>query len=284
MVSGSTLRHRIALAGTATLIAATVLSYPVHAEEKPLWELGLGVGALAFRDYRGADTTHVYPVAVPYFIYRGKVLQADKEGIKGKLFNQVRLEFNVSVTATTPVRGNAARQGMPDLRPTIELGPSLNVHVWRSADERVKFDVRMPVRAAFTIQSSPRAIGYFFSPNVNMDVKDVPGLPGWNLGMLTGPLFATSRYNEYYYTVAPQYATADRPAYRASAGYAGSQVLASLSKRFPSYWTGAYVRYDTLAGATFESSPLVKSRGYWSAGIGIAWLITHSSRVVEVPD
>jgi len=60
--------------------------------------------------------------------------------------------------------------------------------------------------------------------------------------------------------------------------------LASLSKRFPSYWTGAYVRYDTLAGATFESSPLVKSRGYWSAGIGIAWLISHSSRVVEVPD
>lgn len=281
---GSALKGRAALAAVAGLIVAAVPSCPIRAQGKPLWELGLGVGALAFRDYRGADTTHAYPVVVPYFIYRGKVVQADREGLKGKLFNQVRLEFNVSVNATTPVRDNAARQGMPDLRPTIELGPSLNVHVWRSADERVKFDVRMPVRAAFTIEGSPRAIGYFFTPNANVDIEDAAGLPGWNVGLSTGPLFATSRYNEYYYTVAPQYATADRPAYRAGAGYAGAQMLGSLSKRFPSYWTGAYVRYDTLAGATFESSPLVKSRGYWSAGIGIAWLISHSSRLVAVSD
>ncbi len=273
-----------AFLAAAAAIALTTASLPAHAEEKPLWEFGLGAGILAFRDYRGSDTTHAYPVVVPYFIYRGKALQADKDGIKGKLFNQVRLEFAVSVNATTPVRDNAARDGMPQLRPTIELGPSLNVHVWRSDNERLKLDVRMPVRAAFTIEGSPRAIGYFFTPNVNLDIKDVAGLPGWNLGLLTGPLFATRRYDDYYYTVAPQYATPNRPAYQASAGYAGSQVLTSLSKRYPSFWMGAYVRYDTLAGATFESSPLVKSRGYWSAGIGIAWMISHSARVVEVPD
>ncbi|MDB6090212.1 MAG: putative outer membrane protein [Gammaproteobacteria bacterium] len=279
----SILKLSVGLAGAIALLAFAAPP-PVRAEDKPLWEFGLGVGALAFRDYRGADTSHLYPVAVPYFIYRGRVLQADKEGIKGKLFNQPRLEFNVSVNATTPVHNNAARDGMPDLRPTIEIGPSLNVHVWRSANERVRFDVRMPVRAAFTVQAAPRSIGWFFTPNVNMDVRDVAGLPGWNLGLLTGPLFATSRFNEYYYTVAPQYATTDRPAYRASAGYAGAQVLASLSKRFPSYWVGAYGRYDSLSGATFEDSPLVKSRGYWSAGIGIAWMISHSSRLVPVPD
>jgi MipA family protein len=283
-MNASTLRHRLALAGAATLLAALAAPRAVSAEEKPLWEFGLGLGAIAFRDYRGADTTHAYPVPVPYFIYRGKYLQADRDGLKTKLFNQDRVEINVSMNATTPVRSSAAREGMPDLRPTVEVGPSVDVHVWRSLDQRVKFDVRLPVRAAFTIESSPRSIGWFFTPTLNLDVADAAGLRGWNLGLLTGPLFAPRRYNDYYYTVAPQYATPDRPAYQANGGYAGSQVLASLSKRFRRYWTGAYIRYDTLAGATFEDSPLVKSRDYWSAGIGFAWMIDQSSRLVEVPD
>ncbi|MGH8209550.1 MAG: MipA/OmpV family protein, partial [Steroidobacteraceae bacterium] len=251
--------------------------------ELPLWELGLGLGAVGFRDYRGSDTTHAYPVPVPYFIYRGRYLQADRNGLKSKLFNQDRVELNVSLSATTPVLNNATRQGMPELRPTLEIGPALDVHVWRSASERVKLDVRLPVRAAFTV-GSPGYIGWFSNPNINLDIANAAGFTGWNLGLLTGPLFAARRYDAYYYSVAPQYATLDRPAYQATGGYAGSQMLASLSKRYPKFWTGAYLRYDTLAGAAFESSPLVKSRGYWSAGIGIAWMIGHSSRLVEVPE
>jgi outer membrane scaffolding protein for murein synthesis (MipA/OmpV family) len=222
-------------------------------------------------------------VPVPYFIYRGKYLQADRNGLKSKLFHQDRVELNVSMNATTPVRDNATRRGMPELRPTVEIGPSLDIHVWRSEEQRMRLDVRLPVRAAFTI-GSPGSIGWFFTPNVNLDVANVAGFTGWNLGLLTGPLFAARRYDDYYYSVAPQFARPDRPAYQATGGYAGSQVLGSLSKRYPKFWTGAYVRYDSLAGATFEDSPLVKSRGYWSAGIGIAWMISQSSRSVVVPD
>jgi hypothetical protein len=47
---------------------------------------------------------------------------------------------------------------------------------------------------------------------------------------------------------------------------------------------GAYVRHDSLAGAVFESSPLVKSHDYWSGGIAFAWLIHQSSRMVEEAD
>ena len=250
---------------------------------QPVWELGVGVGAVSFRDYRGSDTTHAYPVAVPYFIYRGRLLRADREGLKTKLLPQDRLRLDFSVHATTPVRDNSARQGMPQLRPTVELGPALDIHAWRSADERMKLDVRLPVRAVTTI-GSPGFIGWFFAPNLNLDIANPAGLTGWNLGLLTGPLFATRRYDQYYYRVAPQYATAQRPAYEATGGYAGTQVLAALTKRYPKFWTGGYVRYDTLAGASFESSPLVKSRSYWSAGIGIAWIIGQSSHLVDVPE
>jgi len=84
--------------------------------------------------------------------------------------------------------------------------------------------------------------------------------------------------------VAPQYATKLRPAYQAVGGYAGTQTAAALSKRFPHFWVGAYVRYDTLSGAAFIDSPLVQSRSYWAGGVGISWMIHRSSTMVEVPD
>jgi outer membrane scaffolding protein for murein synthesis (MipA/OmpV family) len=101
---------------------------------------------------------------------------------------------------------------------------------------------------------------------------------------LSGPLFADHKYDNYFYSVAPQYATVSRPTYQAPGGYAGTQFITALSKRFPKYWVGAYVRYDTLAGASFEDSPLVRRDSYWSAGIGFAWMIAKSAQMVNVPD
>jgi hypothetical protein len=173
---------------------------------------------------------------------------------------------------------------MPDLRSTVELGPSLDLHLWRSADERVKFDVRLPLRAVFTVQARPHSIGAVFAPNASIDIKDVAGFQGWYFGALAGPLFADHRYHDYFYTVAPQFATPARPAYEASAGYSGAQILVALSKRYPSFWLGAYVRHDTLTGAAFESSPLVKRDSYWATGAGIAWIIHQSKRLVNDTD
>jgi outer membrane scaffolding protein for murein synthesis (MipA/OmpV family) len=102
--------------------------------------------------------------------------------------------------------------------------------------------------------------------------------------VLGGPLFAARRYNDYFYTVAPQYATPTRPAYQAPGGYAGAQVLVSLTRRFRSFWVGAYARHDTLAGASFAESPLVRQDSYWSTGVAFAWIIAQSSHMVESED
>jgi outer membrane scaffolding protein for murein synthesis (MipA/OmpV family) len=280
----SNILRRLGFVAALAPVASLLSPQWAWAAQEPLWEFGLGVGAVAFMDYRGADTAHAYPLPVPYFIYRGKFLHADREGLKGRLFDHGPVELNISLNATAPVRENATRRGMPDLRPTVEIGPSLNCRVWRSADARVKVDVRLPVRAAFTIESSPQMIGLFFAPHVNVDVANVGGKAGWSLGLLAGPLLADKRYHDYFYTVPPQFATADRPAYQARGGYSGSQMLASLSKRYPSYWVGAYVRHDVLAGAMFSASPLVKRNGYWSAGVAVAWMIGKSSRLVEAEE
>jgi len=265
-------------------VLATAVTSPARSDQKPLWEFGLGAGMFVFNDYRGSNTTHAYPIPVPYFVYRGEIFKSDQEGLRGRLFHLDRVELNLSISGTTPVRNDSARHGMPDLRPTLEMGGSLNVHVWRSSDERFKLDLRLPARMAITVEASPRMIGVFVEPHINLDIAQFRGSEGWKLGLLAGPLFADRRYNDYFYTVSPQYATADRPAYEAHGGYAGTQTLVSLTRRFPGHWCGFFVRHDTLGGASFASSPLVKTNSYWSGGFGVIWVIRRSSRNVESDD
>jgi MipA family protein len=274
-------RRLLLIAALLTILSAGATT---RADEKPLWEAGLGVGVVAFNDYRGADTTHVYPLPVPYFIYRGEILKSDSDGLRGKFFSRNWIEFTLSVNGTTPVHNSSAREGMPDLKSTLELGGALNVHMWRSGDGRARLDLRLPVRGAITLEASPQFIGGFFAPNINLDLAQQKGTQGWKLGMLAGPLFANRKYNEYFYSVAPQYATAQRPEYEAHGGYAGAQALVSLTRRYPKYWFGGYLRHDFLDGASFTDSPLVKTHDYWSGGLAITWIIGQSTRTLESED
>jgi len=271
---------------TALVLALSAPWLPAYSDQFPLWEFGLGVGGLVFNDYRGASSVHGYPVPVPYFIYRGNILRADRDGVHGRFLNQRYLEFDISLNATAPVfsRSSAPRAGMPNLDPTLELGPSLQWHLWRGADERLRLDVRTPVRNAITVASPPRSIGWVFAPNLSLDYRPIGRAAGWNVGVLGGPLYAQRRYDEYFYTVAPQYATPTRPAYEAPGGYGGAQLLVALTKRFPNYWIGAYLRHDWLQGAVFIDSPLVQQRSYWAGGVAIVWMIRASSRMVDSDD
>jgi len=253
------------------------------AGEKPLWEIGAGVTALYFPDYPGSDQSGAYVLPFPYFVYRGDFFKADRDGIRGIFVDSHRIELNLSVGASLPVNSdqNRARQGMPDLQPTVEIGPALDIHLWRTDDRRYKLDLRLPVRIAVTVSGGMEDIGWVFSPRINLDIVDVAGLPGWNMGLLAGPMFGSERSHEHFYSVAPQYATADRPAFDAEGGYSGSQFLIALSKRYPNYWIGAFVRWDTLSGAAFAASPLVRQDYSFSAGIGIGWILGESSTRVE---
>ena len=262
-----------------------MLCNAVHAEEKPLWEVGLGAGVLSFPDYRGADRRQTYVFPVPYFVYRGEFFKADRNGVRGIFFNSDRVDLNVSVSASAPVDSsdNPTRAGMPDLKPTVEIGPSLDITLWRSATHGMKLDLRLPMRAGITIESNPQYIGWLFSPRVNLDIADAVG-PGWNLGLLAGPLYGDRKQHRYFYSVAPEFATPDRPAYEARSGYGGMQFITAVSKRFPSFWLGGFVRSDTLQGAVFEDSPLVKRKNYLAGGIAFSWILGESSRKVQATD
>lgn len=272
---------RAAVAALLVLAAA-----PAAAGEQPLWELGAGVAAVALPDYRGSDEGRDYALPLPYVVYRGEFLKADRHGIRGELLEAQRLGLNVSVAASLPVDSsrNEARAGMPDLHPSLELGPAVEIALWRSAGGRDALELRLPLRAAFSLESSPDFVGWVFTPNLNLDLPGHGRAAGWNFGLLTGPVYGNRRQHEYYYGVAPQFATAARPAYAARGGYGGWQFLASASRRLRDFWVGAFVRADTLDGAVFGASPLVKRDTYVAAGAGIAWILGVSRERVQAHD
>ena len=274
-MTARTARRVLALAALAGS-----LSPAVQAREEPLWEAGFGGVALELPDYRGASRSRTYALPLPFFVYRGEVFKADREGVRGILFDSERVELQLSVGASLPVDSDRSplREGMESLSPAVEIGPSLEVHLWRSRTSGAKVDLRLPLRAAVTVESHPKYIGVQFFPHLNVDLEDVPGLTGWNVGMLAGPVFTDRRYNDYFYSVGEGDATASRPAYAAKGGYGGMQFILGASRRIERWWLGAYVRYDTLRGAAFEPSPLVDSRRYVAGGIGLSWVFAQSDR------
>ena len=251
---------------------------------RPLWELGLGVAGLRLPDYLGSDQSRFYALPLPYIVYRGTWLKADRGGARALLFDSQRVKVDVSVAASTPTRSNrnGARAGMPDLKGTFEIGPNLNVTLASSANDRWKLDLRLPVRGAVSVERSPKFVGTTFSPNLNLDVGSLAG--GWNLGMLTGPVFADRKFHTYYYGVDAPYATADRPAYQARGGYAGWRAVAATSRRFGNMWVGGFVRYDNLRGAAFDDSPLVRRTSALTFGLGVSWVLATSSELVSAAD
>jgi outer membrane scaffolding protein for murein synthesis (MipA/OmpV family) len=251
---------------------------------EPLWELGLGVAAVRFPDYRGSDQSSAYVLPLPFVAYRGRFLRADRDGARAILFAGRRIVADVSLSASVPTdsKDNDARRGMRDLPGTFEIGPNLNVELWQSADRRYKLDVRLPVREAITLERSPRAIGVTFSPNLNLDIRNFAGR--WNLGLLGGPLYADRRYHQHFYGVSPEFATATRPAYSAPGGYAGWRAVTAFSRRLGNAWLGGFVRYDDLDGASFASSPLVRRERSFTAGFGISWIFAVSKQRVAIDE
>jgi len=249
----------------------------------PLWELGLGAAALSLPDYRGSDQSRTYLLPLPYVVYRGDWLRADRDGARALLLQTERVKVDVSLAASVPTRSrdNAARVGMPNLPGTVEIGPNLNLGLFESAGRGARLDLRLPVRAAISIERSPDVIGTTFSPNLNLDLR---GLGGWNVGVLGGPLFGDRRYHAHFYGVDPAYATPQRPAYQARGGYAGWQALTAISRRMGKLWIGAFLRYDSLRGAVIADSPLVRRDHEVTAGIGVSWVFATSGQLVSTDE
>lgn len=269
---------------TRTLIGAAlcagVIGIEAHADdigerthELPRWELGIGVGGVYLPDYRGSDEQGGYLVPWPFAAYRGERITLDREGFQGRLFGSPHVKIVASLGVSTPVKSdkNVARADMPDLDFAFEAGPMLEVDLWRSpSHERIAF--QLPLRGVIVTDFSSdfTGAGWLLAPRLTWYAPYF--FRHYDVEATVGPLFGSNEYHDYYYRVDPQYATAQRPAYDARAGYSGARFTLGGSRRFGKIWSGVYLRYDNLAGAVFGDSPLVRADNALTIGGGIAYI------------
>ncbi len=247
-------------------------------EALPLWELGAVGGVVSTPAYPGAARQSTRALALPFLIYRGKVVRADQSGINARLLNSDVLEADIGLAASLPARSNdvAARAGMPDLGTLLEFGPRLKV---RLADPtpttRLRLD--LPLRAVMEMRGGVRHQGYTFEPKLVAEMRDPGGK--WNADASAGVVFGDRRINAYFYEVRPAFATPERPAYDAAAGLMltrvgiyGSRLVNADVRIF------GFMRYESYAGAANRASSLMKRSTGASAGFGLAWTLRRSAQ------
>lgn len=246
---------------------------------KPLWEAGAGLVGFHQPHYLGSDQTRNIALPIPYLIYRGERFRADRSGLRGILFDNQRLELDVSFSGSLPVdsENNDLREDMPDLRPIIEMGPSLVWHVLPKKPNRT-LKLMLPYRAAFSIGGDDtRAQGWVSSPELRYSYFT----NGSRLRLSIGALLSGDRLQNYFYGVEQQYATSERPFYDADTGLSAYTASASFRQRRGNIIWGAFMNYYDLSDAENRSSPLLVKDDNFTVGLRISWVFAKSSTLVD---
>lgn len=260
-------------------LVAAILAVPAFAQDAPalpLWEAGIGAGWIDTPAYPGADAQSHRGLVLPFLIYRGEVLRSDQQGIGARLLHSDTAEFDIGFSASLPAHSNdvAARAGMPDLGTLIEFGPRLKVNLF-DVDARSGLRAELPLRAVMEVKGGVRRQGWTVEPRLVYATREEAGKWTWEAQL--GAVFGDERINRYFYEVAPQFATANRPAYAA-----GSGLMLVRTGLFGSYRinrdlrTFAFTRYETYAGAANRDSPLMKKTTGFSLGLGLAYTLGRS--------
>jgi len=255
----------------------------VQAAREPLWEVALGGGALTLPDYRGAGQSngYVYPFVLPY--YRGDVLKSDENGIRGLFFESERIKLDVSLDGTVPASSSddPARRGMDDLDPTFQIGPMFRYLLWDREDRNRSLSLNLPVRAAFAVGSGLQHIGYTLYPHLTYRQDlDLLG-EHWRVRLSGGPMLGTESHHDYFYRVSSRDATPGRAAYDPDGGYGGVRMIGTLYHRHKDFLVNVYAMYDSVDGAVFDDSPLVRRDSGVTFGFLVSWFLFKSDRTVE---
>jgi outer membrane scaffolding protein for murein synthesis (MipA/OmpV family) len=279
----------IALLTSTAALAQTLPSMDevaTQAFERPKWEAGLAAVSVSTPAYPASDDRRQIALPVPYFAYRGRVLRTSEEDsrLRRQLTPHVEIGFSGGGALSSNSSQSKAREGMPDLDWLIELGPNLRLGFdGPTPQSRVHLD--LPVRAAISLGSGLHSRGYLFAPELAyVSEQFVNGR--LSLRLAVGADFATEKLHDYFYAVAPQYATSERPAYDADAGYMGASLGVRATYQLTRSFRGfVALRYFNFSGSANEDSPLFERDESYSSVLGFTWSFWQSKqRAVQVDD
>ena len=192
------------------------------------------------------------------------------------------MELNLSIGGSLPSNSedNPTREGMPDLETLLELGPGLLWHLKRpSKNSPWKFALNIPLRLAASVDFfKAKERGLVFQP---MFYAIYDGFlfknSTWFLSLST--LFASKKYQSYFYDVPEQFVKVERPVYSSSSGYMQSSLSLGMAYRFSKNWSMfsgvLHTRYEESKNI---NSPLHVRNSNTSFALGILWWFYKSEK------
>ncbi|MCG6863770.1 MAG: MipA/OmpV family protein [Chromatiaceae bacterium] len=278
--------HKLIFGAVTALLGLASLPAPAADETAgaglPLWELGIGAAAYNQANYPGSDVRSTTGFPFPYVIYRGDWLRIDRS-LQGIIYETQRVKLDVSAGGTSVVDSNEsdAREGMPDLDPTFEVGPALSLLLTNPARPDSIWG-RLAVRTAVSVDTGDwdfKQQGWILDTRLRYQRP----LIGETLKLSTeiGASFADKDYLGYFYDVPSEFATIERPAFSTGSGYAGARLGLGFSGVYGKWRWSVYGAYLNFAGTPFEDSPLLDSEHDFSVGVTVGWMFWQSERRVK---
>ncbi len=264
--------------GRVMAISLSVVCGAAQADEPPmpLWEVGLLGGAASTPAYPASSDRSARALLMPFVIYRGAIFRSDQSGVGARLLATEHAEVDLGLALSLPARSDnvEARRGMPNLGTLLEFGPRLKVEL----GERLRLEA--PLRAVIEVNRGLHSQGLTFEPKI---VYETPYAPrGANLDLYTGLVFGDARVNRYFYEVAPAYANAQRPAFRAEGGLMMLRAGINGWSRLSDDWrVFGFARYDHYGSARNRASALFRQDTGWSVGFGMAWTWKRSQALAK---
>lgn len=253
------------------------------AYEKPLLEYGMFFGHGGLADYPASNEYRYRTLPFPYLNYHGDILSSESEnGTRLRFIKDVDFDLDLSFGGSFPTEtdNNVARTGMPNLDWTLEVGPRLLYYFYRHP-EKGNIRLGLPYRASFATDfQRSRHVGYLFSPTFQIDkykfISD-----SLNLYFIITANYFSEGEADFFYEVEPQYATSERRAYDAKAGWLSVDTSISAKYEYNQKIFLIGAQYSDFSGSANKESSLHKTNSSLSYFIGFGFVFYESEEKVN---
>ena len=252
-------------------------------ESQPLWEFGVGGGAIEVANYPASSERNLIALAAPYVVYRGDVFRVGGEnGLRAVVVETSDFELDLSFGGafSADSEDNSSRSGMPKLDFLFEVGPQLIYRVkdfkfQQGGDARLK--ARLQARAVFSTDfNRVDDRGFVIEPTLSYQQRGVL-FKETSLRVAFSLNFATEKLQDYFYQVDPEFSKEKRVQYDAKGGYLGADLSLGFSfpirKNIRGFLTGSAQLHQ---GAANKDSPLYEKDVTYSIGVGFVWRLYES--------
>ena len=264
---------------------------PLQAKLLPKWELGLSYLDVHVPHYPGSNEYYGKNLVLPFGIYRTDSASfSGGVNLYGKLWG---VDFSLSGGLKLPVGSsdfddptpdgfedeNAEifrdrsyrRRGMDSLPLLFGVGAQASKKFWN------RFEFRVRVLNFFAFEGEGNR-GYVVRPSLAFNFFDEESI--WVARVRYGLDYGNKSINELYFSVSPEDALPERPAFEADAGLIETESSLVLGVRYERFRFFTFYSLADMSGSAFAESPLIARKKYRRYGFGIFYSFFRSEKRV----